>query len=176
MCVVPRHQKLDLGYSQTSHDERWTSGDWAKGEDATCCCLVAKLYPTLWDPMDCNPPGSSVHGIFQTRALEWVAISFSRRSPNPGIKATSPVLQMDSLALSHLGSPEDDLEDTVNRTRATEETQTLLEILQDAWREGKKYPNFSLQGKPCQDNKTLPVSFKDSHVLTARAGISCGQN
>ena len=33
--------------------------------------------PTLSDPMDCSPPGSSVHGIFQARVLEWVAIAFS---------------------------------------------------------------------------------------------------
>ena len=33
--------------------------------------------PTLFDPIDCNPPGSSVHGILQGRILEWVAISFS---------------------------------------------------------------------------------------------------
>ena len=33
--------------------------------------------PTLCDPMDCSLPGSSVHGIFQARILEWVAISFS---------------------------------------------------------------------------------------------------
>ena len=39
--------------------------------------LVAQLGPTLRDPMDWNPPGSSVHGIFQARILEWVAISFS---------------------------------------------------------------------------------------------------
>ena len=31
----------------------------------------------LWDPMDCTPPGSSVHGIFHARILEWVAISYS---------------------------------------------------------------------------------------------------
>ena len=37
----------------------------------------------LCDPMDCSPPGSSVHGIFQARILEWVAISFSRRSSWP---------------------------------------------------------------------------------------------
>ena len=36
-----------------------------------------QLYPTLWDPMDCSPPGFSVHGILQARTLEWVAISFS---------------------------------------------------------------------------------------------------
>ena len=39
--------------------------------------LVVKLYPTLWDPMDCSPIGSSVHGISQARILQWVAISFS---------------------------------------------------------------------------------------------------
>ena len=37
----------------------------------------AQSYPTLSDPMDCSLPGSSVHGIFQARTLEWVAISFS---------------------------------------------------------------------------------------------------
>ena len=37
---------------------------------------VAQLCPTLRDPMDCSLPGSSVHGIFQARVLEWVAISF----------------------------------------------------------------------------------------------------
>ena len=41
---------------------------------------VAQLCLTLCDPMDYNLPGSSVHGVFQTRILEWVAISFSRRS------------------------------------------------------------------------------------------------
>ena len=39
---------------------------------------VAQSCPTLSDPMDCSPPGSSVHGIFQVRVQEWVAIDFSR--------------------------------------------------------------------------------------------------
>ena len=38
---------------------------------------VAQSCPTLCDPMDCSLPGSSIHGIFQARVLEWVAISFS---------------------------------------------------------------------------------------------------
>ena len=38
---------------------------------------VSQSCPTLSDPMDCSPPGSSVHGIFQARVLEWVAIAFS---------------------------------------------------------------------------------------------------
>ena len=44
---------------------------------------VAQSCPILCDPMDCSLPGSSVHGIFQARVLEWVAISFSRRSSWP---------------------------------------------------------------------------------------------
>ena len=42
-------------------------------------CVVTQLCPTLCDPLDCSPPGSSVHGILQARILEWVAISFSMR-------------------------------------------------------------------------------------------------
>ena len=43
-------------------------------------CLVAQSCLTLCDPMDCSPPGSSVHGILQARILEWVAFPFSRAS------------------------------------------------------------------------------------------------
>jgi len=42
---------------------------------------VALSCPTFSDPMDFSPPGSSVHGIFQTRVLEWDAIAFSVLSP-----------------------------------------------------------------------------------------------
>ena len=45
--------------------------------------LVAQLGPTLSYPVDCSPPGSSVHGISHARILEWVAISFSKRSFQP---------------------------------------------------------------------------------------------
>ena len=44
---------------------------------------VAQWYPTFCDPMDGSLPSSSVHGIFQARILEWVAISFARRSSQP---------------------------------------------------------------------------------------------
>ena len=43
---------------------------------------VAQSCPTLSDPMDCSPPGSSIHGIFQARELEWGAIAFSGFSPS----------------------------------------------------------------------------------------------
>ena len=46
-------------------------------------CVHAQSCLTLWDSMDCSPPGSSVHGIFQPRILEWVAISSPRGSSWP---------------------------------------------------------------------------------------------
>ena len=47
------------------------------------CVCVAQLCPTVYNPMDCSPPGSSVHGIFRARILEWVAVFFSRESSQP---------------------------------------------------------------------------------------------
>ena len=44
---------------------------------------VTQSCTTLCDPMDCSPPGSSIHGILQARILEWVSISFSRGSSQP---------------------------------------------------------------------------------------------
>ena len=50
---------------------------------SVCVCVHAQPCPILCDPMDCSPPGSSVHGILQARTLEWVAISSSRGSSWP---------------------------------------------------------------------------------------------
>ena len=44
------------------------------------CCAVLSLVLLFWDPMDCNPPGSSVHGISKGWMLEWIVISPSRGS------------------------------------------------------------------------------------------------
>ena len=62
---------------------------------------------TLCDPIDCNIPGSSVHGSLQARILEWVAIPFSRGGdlPDPGIEPTSPALQAASLPWEPPGKP-----------------------------------------------------------------------
>ena len=48
-----------------------------------CVCSVVQSCPTLCDPMDCSLLGSSVHGIFLARILEWISISFSRGSSRP---------------------------------------------------------------------------------------------
>ena len=53
----------------------------SKNKTPVCVCvLVSQLCPTLCNPMDCSPPGSSLHGILQARMLEWIAIPFSRGS------------------------------------------------------------------------------------------------
>ena len=44
---------------------------------------ISWSFPTLCDPIDCSLSGSSIHGIFQARTLDWVAISFSKRSSQP---------------------------------------------------------------------------------------------
>ena len=56
---------------------------WTKREVDTCVCSVAQSCPTLCDPRDCSPPGSSVHGLLQARILEWVAMPSSRGSSQP---------------------------------------------------------------------------------------------
>jgi len=61
---------------------------WATGEP----CLVANPCPPLFDPMDCSPSGSTVHGIVQARILEWIAISFSRESFQPRDQLVPPAL------------------------------------------------------------------------------------
>ena len=68
---------------------------------------------TLCNPTDCSPPGSTVHGIFQARIAEWVAISYSRGSswPRDWIRISCPA---DSLPLSHQGSPEHFLTDILS--------------------------------------------------------------
>ena len=55
------------------------------------CVLVTQSCPTLCNPVDCSPPGSSVHGILQARMLEWVAVLLPRGSFQPRDWAWSPL-------------------------------------------------------------------------------------
>ena len=70
---------------------------------------VAQLCPPLCDPMDCSPPGSSVHGILQTRIMELVAIPFSRGSSRPRdqtwVSCISCISRRILYGLSHQESP-----------------------------------------------------------------------
>ena len=67
-------------------------------------CSAAKSCSTLCDPMDCSPPGSSVHGIFQARILDWVAISSSRGSALPRDRICVSGGRQILYRLSYLGS------------------------------------------------------------------------
>ena len=67
--------------------------------------LVPQSCPTLCDPMDCSPPGSSVPGILQARILEWVVIPSPGNHQDPGIKPGSLALQVDSLPSEPSGKP-----------------------------------------------------------------------
>ena len=67
---------------------------------------VAQSCPTLCDPMDCSLLGSSIHGIFQARILEWVAISFSSGSSRPRDQTrVSFIVGRCFYRLSHQGGP-----------------------------------------------------------------------
>ena len=91
-CTGHSKHPLPTTQEKTLHMDitRWSTpkSDWLlvieSESEVTQSCL------TLWDPVDCSPPGSSVHGILQARILEWVAISFSRgifpiQGSNPGL-------------------------------------------------------------------------------------------
>ena len=71
--------------------------------------VCAQSCPTLCNPLDCSPPGSSLHGILQARILEWVAISFSRGSSVTrdwtGISCNFCLHRLILLPLSHVYIP-----------------------------------------------------------------------
>ena len=69
-------------------------------------CLVLSRVQLFCDSMDCSAPGSSVHGISQTRMLEWVAISFSGDLPEPGIEPRSPELADGFFTTEPSGKPQ----------------------------------------------------------------------
>ena len=72
-----RLMAADLGLSPVFGSWYWVTLKVKSESEVAQSCL------TLFDPMDCSLPGSSLHGILQARVLEWVAISFSRGSSRP---------------------------------------------------------------------------------------------
>ena len=76
-------------WTQVSSIARGFFTSWATGEAqvSSSACSDTQSGPTLCDPMDCSPPGSSVHGILQARIMEWAAICYSRGSSAPRDRA-----------------------------------------------------------------------------------------
>ena len=73
--------------------------------ETLCCCEVMSNFFPFGNPMDCSPPGSSVHGTPQARILEWVAISSSTGSSQPRDQTLISYIGRWTLPLSHQGSP-----------------------------------------------------------------------
>ena len=83
----------------TSYSKRWHFSilNWRNLRNSNCgkdsltfpWCMCAQLCLTLCGPMECSLPGSSVHGIFQARILDWIAIPYSGDLPNPGTEPMS---------------------------------------------------------------------------------------
>ena len=72
--MSPSYIEMENRVMVTRHKELAIIGDGGKK------VLVTQLCSTLCDPLDCSPPGSSIHGISQARILKWVAIFFSESS------------------------------------------------------------------------------------------------
>ena len=86
----------------------WTvSSHYTRSELCMCACSA---FITIWDPVDCSLPGSSIHGIFQARILEWIAHFLLRGTfSTQGSNLCLLHWQADSLPMSHLGSPRNEL-------------------------------------------------------------------
>ena len=77
--ILQTHMTKWTNFKSPSQDLRWAF----VRQGFAVLCLITQLCPTLCDPMDHGPPGSSVHGILQARILEWVAMPSSRGSSQP---------------------------------------------------------------------------------------------
>ena len=128
---------------------------WIIITDAPVLCLVAQSCLTLCNPMHYSPPGSSVHGIIQARVLEWVAISFFRDLPDPGIEPGSPALKADSLPSELPGKPSDNYNWYMN------DKSRRKELVLSAW---KCMDRLSSENEK-NNMSDLCISFKESELL-----------
>ena len=94
-------------------------------------CLVAQSCPTLCNPLDRSPPGSSDRGIFFRQAY-WSALPFPtpRNLPNPGIEPVSPTLRVDSLPIESSGKPSKALG---NHNKVNDHSREYWENSQTLW-------------------------------------------
>ena len=94
--------------------------------------IVTQSCPTLCDPMDCSPPGSSVHGILQARMLGGFPYPSPRDLPGPGIEPRSPALWAGSLPCEPQGKPESNKIPCTERQILKHWTTRLNSILNQA--------------------------------------------
>ena len=98
---------------------------------------VIQSCTTPCNPMDCSPPGSSIHGILQARILEWVAISFSRGSSWPRDQTQVSLIAGRGFTSEPPGNP------WIHRTLLNTHTQLWLYLNISWWSKGKTSQNWS---------------------------------
>ena len=101
ISVIKLHEKLRFLSFTSLKDNQGTRTEIKMSVSLVCVC--AQSYPTLYSCIDCRPPGSSVHGIFQARMLERVAILLQGIFLTYGSKQSLLHWQVDSLPLCHIG-------------------------------------------------------------------------
>ena len=104
-CLWPLPPKL-TAFSHVYHERCTHEVEQRSLPKASGGGLVAVSCPTLCDPMDFSPPGSSVPGILQARRLEWVAIFFSRGSSQPRGQTRLLHFRQILYRLSYQGNPQ----------------------------------------------------------------------
>ena len=144
-------------------------------------CVLTQSCPGLCSPLDCNPPGSSVHGIFKAGILEWGAFSFSRGSSPPrygtGISCISYIGWRTVYHQRHLRSPQNSLR-TWQILQMGESTRhrnwILINIICFSWH-GVSYHNSLCRKNPCPgergDRKSCPATLAERNtVFTCQHG------
>ena len=118
-----------------------------------CESVVARSCPTLWNPMHCSLPGSSIHRLLQARILEWISIPFSRGSSQP----------RDWTRVSHIAG-------RFSTVWATRETKEKL------YKSGSKM----LSSKAVADIKEICIKLEQNHFINfkqeKKAGWSTSRN
>ena len=90
-CILPHKNVQGFnGYQEVTTEDLITLYEPTNPNLQSMHAKLLQSHPTLCNPMDCSPPGSSVHGILQARILRWVAICSSRGSSRPRDQAYIP--------------------------------------------------------------------------------------
>ena len=123
------------------------------------CVLVTQLCPTLWDPMDCSPPGSSVHGILQARILGWVPCPPPGDLHNPGINPKAPTLQVESFLSEPPGKPKNTGVGSLSLLQQIFPTQELNRGLPDSACNGGDLGSIPGMGRSHGEGKGYPLQY-----------------
>ena len=131
-------------------------------------CLVTQSCPTLCDPMDCSPPGSSVHGDSPGKSTRVDCHALLQGNlPNPGIKSRSPALQVDSLPSEPPGKPKNTGVGSLSPLQGYSPTRELNQGLPHC---RKILYQLSYQGSPINATKNIDyliliINFKHYPTL-----------